>query len=128
MRNKKIHMGKAAALCLCGLFSGFVNGFLGAGGGIIIVFALSKILCGMAEDKNAAFATALCVMLPLSGVSAVMYALRGSINLEGFGIFALPAIIGGAVGGFLLGKLNSDLVKRLFAALTVISGILLIVR
>ncbi len=127
MRAKKMHFGRGAILCLCGLGAGFVNGFLGAGGGIIVVFAVSRLLCDT-HDKNTAFATALCVMLPLSGVSALIYALRGNINLDGFGVFAVPAIIGGAVGGLLLGKLRADFVKRLFSALVVISGILLIVR
>ncbi len=128
MKEIKISSGKAVVLCLCGLLAGFLNGFLGAGGGIIIVFALSKLIYSEENDKNAAFATALCIMLPLSGVSAIIYAMRGNISFDGFGVFAIPAIIGGAVGGLLLGKLKSDYVKRLFAALMVVSGILLIVR
>ncbi len=110
-----------------GFLSGFVNGLLGAGGGIIIVFIVSKLFNAQG-DKNAAFATALCVMLPVSLLSVALYSARGDMNMSGFGVFILPAIIGGAIGGFLLGKLKAVFVKRLFAALVVISGILLIVR
>ncbi len=128
MRERKIHCGNAVKLSLYGLLAGFVNGFLGAGGGIVVVLAISRMFKGAVNDKNTAFATALCVMLPLSGVSAIIYALRGNISFEGFGIFAIPALIGGAIGGILLGKLKADFVKKLFSALVVISGILLIVR
>ncbi len=115
------------ALLGVGLLSGFLNGLLGAGGGIIVVLAVNKLF-NVGEDKNAAFATALCVMLPVSLLSAAMYAARGSMNMTGFGVFIIPAILGGALGGFLLGKLRAVFVKRLFAALVVVSGILLIVR
>lgn len=115
-------------LLFTGLAAGFINGLLGAGGGIIIIFVLSRILPEMADDKNGAFAVALCVMLPISILSCAVYASRGSMSSEGFGIFILPALIGGALGGILLGKINSALLKKLFSALVAVSGIILIVR
>ncbi len=118
----------ALKLAATGLFAGLLNGFLGAGGGIVVVIAVSRLFHPKSTDKNDAFATALCVMLPVSLLSAYIYARRGNMSLDGFGIFIIPAIIGGAVGGLLLGKLKAELVKRLFALLTAISGILLIVR
>lgn len=126
----KARMGSKAVLSLIttGILAGFLNGFLGAGGGIVIVFALSKMFPEKSVDKNGEFATALCVMLPVSVLSAIIYSARGHMSLEGFGIFIIPAVIGGAVGGLLLGKLSSATVKRLFAALVVVSGIILIIR
>lgn len=121
-------LGVFLKLLFTGLAAGFVNGLLGAGGGIIIVFALSRILPEMADDKNGAFAAALCVMLPISVLSCAVYASRGSMSAEGFGIFILPALIGGAVGGILLGRIYSVFLKKLFSALVAVSGIILIVR
>lgn len=115
-------------LALCGFFAGAVNGLLGAGGGIIIIFALNKIFGEQALGKNGAYRHALCVMLPISILSVLIYSSRGHVSMEGFGVFIIPALLGGAVGGTLLGRLNSMLLKRLFAGLVVISGILLIVR
>lgn len=126
--NKRISKGAVGWLALTGFLAGVVNGLLGAGGGIIIVFAISRLMPDVAKDKNGAFATALCVMLPVSALSAVIYASRGHMTLDGFGIFILPAVIGGAVGGFLLGKLRALLLRRLFAALVAVSGIILIIR
>lgn len=115
-------------LALCGFLAGAVNGLLGAGGGIIIIFALNKILGEESLGKNGAYRHALCVMLPISILSVLIYSSRGHVSMDGFGVFIIPALLGGAVGGLLLGKLNSMLLKRLFAGLIVVSGILLIVR
>ena len=115
-------------LALFGLLAGTVNGLLGAGGGIIIIFALNKILRDKTLDKNGAFATALCIMLPISLLSVFIYSSRGHVSMDGFWVFIIPALLGGAVGGLLLGRLKATLVKKLFAGLIIISGILLIVR
>ena len=117
-----------AKLILVGFAAGIANGLLGAGGGTVIVFGISKVLGDALTDGNDVFATALCVMLPVSAVSCVIYAVREHITTQGFGAFALPAIIGGAVGGLLRGKLRASWVKKLFAVLVIISGILLIMR
>lgn len=119
---------KGIKLSLAGLLAGTVNGLLGAGGGIIIIYALNKIVGEKELDKNGAFATALCIMLPISVLSVLIYSSRGHISMEGFGVFLLPAVIGGALGGVLLGKLNTAFLKKLFAGLVIISGILLLVR
>lgn len=121
-------VGAVIKLLAIGLAAGVANGLLGAGGGIVIVYGIGSVLGERLKDGNDVFATALCVMLPVSVVSCLIYAYRGHMSTEGFGIFAIPAIVGGAVGGFLLGKIRSDAVKKLFAALVVVSGILLIVR
>ena len=115
-------------LLATGVVSGFLNGLLGAGGGIPIVFSLSFLLGETLEDPRDLYANALCVMLPISAVSCVRYAMAGQLSVTGFGIYALPAILGGIVGGFLLGKLKASLIKKLFGALILYSGILLIIR
>ena len=115
-------------LLLVGIAAGTLNGLLGAGGGIIIVYAVTRLKLCTEGDKNGAFSTALCVMLPVSIVSCLIYILRGHISLQGFGVFVLPAVIGGALGGILLGRIKPDILKKAFAGLIVISGIILIMR
>lgn len=118
----------AITLALLGALAGFMNGLLGAGGGIVVVFALTRLMDGELTQKNSVFAHALCVMLPLSLLSCLLYALGGHLSTEGFGVFVLPAAVGGLVGGLLLSKLGTTLLKRGFALLIILSGILLIVR
>ena len=128
MRSLPFKADTALKLAAMGALAGFVNGLLGAGGGIITVFAINKYLKSVAEDRNGAFATALCVMLPISLLSCFLYTLNGHISTEGFGWFIPSALIGGALGGFLLGRIRADWMKKIFAALVAISGILLIIR
>jgi uncharacterized membrane protein YfcA len=115
-------------LLTAGFLAGAVNGLLGAGGGIIAVFSLSKIYKERMLEKNEVFAHALCVMLPLSLLSCIIYFAKGSFSTEGFGVFLLPAVLGGLVGGFLLDKLRTSFLKKLFSFLVIVSGIILIVR
>lgn len=115
-------------LIAAGILCGFINGLLGAGGGIIAVFALRLALGDELSDSRDVFANALCVTLPISAVSCLSYALRGNLKINGIGLYVIPAILGGLLGGVLLGKLKATSVRKLFSALVVISGILLIVR
>lgn len=113
---------------LTGLFAGFANGLLGAGGGIVVIFALGALLQGQGYERRDLYANALCVMLPITAVSCVRYAMAGHLVTDGFGIYALPAILGGVLGAILLGRLKASLLKKLFGALVIYSGILLIIR
>lgn len=113
---------------LAGFVAGAVNGMLGAGGGIIIIYSLARLLGENIPDRRDIYANALCVMLPISVVSSIIYAVRGSMRIDGFGAYVLPAVIGGVIGGYLLGKLNADFLKKLFAALVVYSGVMLIIK
>ena len=126
--KKKIGKAGAPYLVLTGLFAGLVNGLLGAGGGIVVVFALSALLRGEIEDSRDLYANALCVMVPISIVSCVRYATGGNLVTEGFGVYALPAVAGGILGGILLGRLRASYLKKLFGALVIWSGVLLIIR
>lgn len=115
-------------LLLGGLAAGFVNGLLGAGGGIIIVWILEKALGGMARDGKDIFANALAVMLPVSAVSTISYALSGALPSGDITRFLIPAVLGGLLGAFLLDKFSTETTKTLFCALVILSGILMIIR
>ena len=119
---------KIAVLIIFGALSGFINGLLGAGGGILTVYALNYALKGNYIDNRDIYANALCVMLPISAMSCIRYAFAGNISTEGFSVYAIPAIAGGIVGGFLLSRLKASVTKKLFAALVIWSGIILIIK
>ena len=126
--KKQKHQAAPLLLICAGLLAGFLNGLLGAGGGIPVVFFLSWFLGDTLQDRRDLYANALCVMLPISAVSCVQYAMVGNLQTEGFGVYALPAIVGGVAGGILLGRLRASVLKKLFGALVIYSGILLVIR
>ncbi len=114
-------------LLLGGLCAGFLNGLLGAGGGIVIVYTLSFVLKSNAKSRDV-FANALLVMLPLSALSCFLYASRGNVSPKELGALVIPAITGGVAAGFLIDKIKTSFLNKLFAVLVVISGILLIIK
>ena len=120
--------GSWLLLIAAGVAAGFLNGLLGAGGGILVVFFLSWLLSDILTDRRDLYANALCVMLPISAISCFRYARAGNMPLDGFGVYALPAILGGFLGGILLGRLRATILKKIFGALVIWSGILLIIR
>ena len=119
----KHHILIFLTLLAVGFGAGCVNGLLGAGGGILIVFALRRLLAGRRADPRSAYVCAVATILPLSLISAVRYLRQGNIDLKAAAILILPAAIGGCLGAFLLRKLSPTVLSRLFAAVVLTSGI-----
>lgn len=113
-------------LSLSGAAAGLANGLLGAGGGIIVTYALAKLLRNQDATARDVFANVVAAMLPMTTVSAVVYALHGNLELKDASPFLLPAIIGGVIGALLLGKINTRWLKKIFAALVIFSGVRMI--
>lgn len=123
----KLFIFKILPILTVGLLAGFINGLLGAGGGILIIYGLNKLLGSTLEDKRSVFATAIAVILPLSAVSAIQYFRQGSLDVTLLAWLILPAIAGGALGGWLLRRLSPAFLSRLFAGVVLVSGIVLVV-
>jgi uncharacterized membrane protein YfcA len=112
-----------------GALAGTVNGLLGAGGGIIITYFLSRILTKDQKNENGVFANAVATMLPISIVSLLIYITKGYIKVNASLLTLVPsALIGGILGAFLLTKLHLKTVKIIFSFLVVISGIMMILK
>ncbi|MBR2445717.1 MAG: TSUP family transporter [Clostridia bacterium] len=123
--KSRAHLG---ALVGCALLAGVINGLLGAGGGIILVFALTLFCKGALPDRRDLYATALVVTLSLTVVSTLLYIKGGNAPPADLSRFVLPAIAGGVAGGLLLGKISSKALGRLFAVLLIVSGAIMILR
>lgn len=116
-------------LAAAGLIAGFINGLIGAGGGVFIVRSAAKLL--PRDEKTTPrdiYATALAVMLPISAVSAISYARLGVWHGEGAAVFILPAVAGGIAGALLLDRLNTGLLRLIFSAVAVYSGLTMLMR
>ena len=110
-----------------GLATGFINGLLGAGGGILIILGLRHCTRNEKIDERRFFTTALGVMLPLSAFSVWQYNRAGHLVPLSLGTLILPALIGGALGALLLPHLKTILLNRIFAGMVLISGVLLVI-
>lgn len=112
-------------LILLGLFVGFANGFLGAGGGMILVPCFIAIL---KQDTKIAHATAILIILPICVASGVIYILKGGFDFDVFLPCIIGTLIGGITGTFLLSKLKNDIITLIFSLVMISAGIIMIVK
>lgn len=111
-------------LWLYGVLIGFISSLFGAGGGMVCVPLLKKL--GLEQKK--AQATTVCIILPLSAVTGIIYLLRGYVSFSDAMPYIIPGFIGAIAGSTLLKKLNNNLLKNVFAAFMLWAGIRLIIR
>ena len=115
-------MSRVWLLCLCGVLAGFVNGLLGTGGGIILVFALCAI-SGNKGEKDV-FANVLIVTAFLSVVSLAVYYIKGSFEVTKSALtYSLAAVPGGVLGAYLLDRFDAGLIKKIFICLVIFAGL-----
>lgn len=107
-------------IIIAGVGAGFINGLLGTGGGIVLIFALNYILKG--EKSKDIYAFTLCVTLALSLVSLFVYVRKGAVDFNESVRYGIAAIPGGVIGAYLLDRLNGKIVKRIFAVLLIVAG------
>ena len=119
---------RLGALLACGLAAGLINGLLGTGGGIILVFAISCFCKNALPDRRDVCANALVVTLALTLLSTTLYIGGGNAPPADLSRFVLPGAVGGLAGGFLLGKITPTALGKLFSVLLVVSGIFMLVR
>lgn len=117
LRGKKENMLRPA---LAGGAAGLVNGFFGGGGGMVLVPLLAG-WCGLGQRK--AFATSVAIILPLCGLSAIIYLFRGGVELTAALPYLLGGLIGGWIGGTIFKHINMVWLRRLFALLLLYGGV-----
>lgn len=113
---------------LAAVASGFCNAVLGAGGGILLSLAMGTMLSDRFRDRRQLLITTQGAMIPGCIISCIIYASRGMLDTTSFSVFAIPALIGGAVGSLLLDKLRPRTVNTIFSLLVVWSGFRMLLR
>ena len=104
---------KYSKFLLTGGAAGLLNGLFGAGGGMVIVPMLSRD--GLPAQK--AHATSIAVILPLSALTGVFYLSLGHLTFSDALPFLPLGLVGAAVGGWLLPKIKSIWLHRIFGLL-----------
>lgn len=113
---------KSGILALASVAAGLCNSLIGAGGGIILSFCLNKFFPDDFEDKRNIYVNSQASMIPGCALSCALYSMKGMLNVQGFSILAIPAVIGGLAGSLLLPKIKVGWLKTAFALLVIWSG------
>ena len=107
-----------------GLVAGFINGFFGAGGGLLLVPMITFVA---KIDAKKAHATTLFCVLFMCLFSSVVYMVKKQV----YYILVLYCLIGGIVGSligtFLLQKLKNNVIDLLFSVALVCAGVFMVV-
>lgn len=103
-----------------GALAGALNGFFGAGGGMVLVPVFIR---WVRMEERRAFATSIFVILPLCAVSAAVYLLKFQIDSALFTPYLIGGLIGGAAGGHIFKKIPAALLHRVFGLLLIYGGI-----
>ncbi|MBQ2945673.1 MAG: sulfite exporter TauE/SafE family protein [Clostridia bacterium] len=118
-------MKNKAVIALLGIAAGIINGFFGAGGGMVLVPLLESI-----ENKNGekmspktAHATTVFIVLFLSAVSVCFYIFGNGLEIASALPFALGGVLGALPGAFFLKKIDPALLKRIFGGFLVFAAV-----
>ncbi len=112
------------SLVIIGLLAGFLSGFVGVGGGILIIPLLIVFL---SLSQHQAQGTTLFALLPPIGIlAAINYYKAGHVKWEYALIIALTFVVGGYFGSKLSLSLPSSTVRRVFGIIMLLGSIKLI--
>ncbi len=111
----KMDVSTFVILMLIGLLAGTVSGFIGVGGGLVVVPMLIFFL-GLSQHQ--AQGTSLALMLPPIGILACYnYYKTGNLNIGYALVIAAFFVLGGYVGSKLTLRLSEHVVKFGFGIL-----------
>lgn len=102
-----------------GLFTGFINGVFGSGGGTLLVPILNNVL---KVEEHKSHSTALAVIIFLSTTSSVIYISKGTFDINLTVQAAIGSIIGGIIGAKLLNKVNGKFLRIGFGVVMIIAA------
>lgn len=101
--------------------AGLLNGLLGTGGGMVLLFCFGLLL--QEEQQKEAFAISGIAVFCFCLTSMLFYGRGGSIDFTLLPQYALPALVGGIAGALLLRRIGTGLLRKIFALLLLYSGL-----
>lgn len=127
--NSKVGLREAflfAAVCIFCFAGGIMNGIIGTGSGILFMLCATLIRKFTSVECDM-YALSMSCVLPVSVFSFMFYP-SGTADAEFILNMLIPAISGGIMGAYIKGKVKTEWLSYAFAALTVYSGISMIMR
>jgi uncharacterized protein len=113
-------LATAVKVAVCGLLVGFLTGFLGVGGGFLVVPALVIVL---RVPMVLAVGTSLLIIV-FNAVSSVVSRLGAPLDLDWRVVvpFTVLAVIGSLLGKRVADRLSGETLTRAFAAMLILVG------
>ena len=102
-----------------GLGTGFINGLLGGGAGLVCVPLMKSVY----KDDKKAHAYTVATVFAATIVSTVIYWFNGNIDMPGSWRYILGGAIASPIGVFLLQKANSKFLRKAFAVFLLYSAV-----
>ncbi|MGC9366049.1 MAG: TSUP family transporter [bacterium] len=111
---------------IVGLFAGVISGFIGIGGGVIIVPALI-FLFGFTQHQ--AQGTTLALLIPPIGLlAAYTYYRCGYVDIKTAVFICLGFFIGGLIGSRCAVELSAGVLKKFFGLIIILIGIYMVIK
>ena len=106
-----------------GVLAGVVNGFFGAGGGLLIV-PLFSIVCKL--DSKTTHATTLGCVLFMCISSSIIYFVKHELDFKLILVCGIGSVIGSLIGTKLLKNLKNNVIDLVFSMVLIIAGVSMI--
>ena len=104
-----------------GLMAGVASGFLGIGGGAILIPVL---VCLFGLSQHQAQGTTLAIMIPPIGLLAAWkYYAEGNVKLNMAAFICIGFLVGGLIGAILVHKVPALILKKIFGVFLLLISI-----
>jgi uncharacterized protein len=118
---------QVVSLLLGGCAAGFLAGFFGVGGGIILVpillFFFQSIQVSSLVSTHLAFGTSLLIVVFASFSSAIQYSRNGHVVWRAVIPLGAASVVGSAGGAMLAGTLAGKTLRQIFALVVILSAL-----
>ncbi|MEK7249849.1 MAG: sulfite exporter TauE/SafE family protein [Bacteroidota bacterium] len=119
-------------LLLAGCIAGFLAGFFGVGGGIILVpillYYFHVIDISSLVATHLAFGTSLLIVIFASIPSAYEHNKNGNVLWKAVVIMGVASVVGSFVGGTVAASLEGKVLQQIFASVVTIAAIRLLIE
>jgi uncharacterized membrane protein YfcA len=122
----------AVLLLIGGICAGFLAGFFGVGGGLVLVPILlvyyDAVNVTSLVSTHMALATSLLIVAGASLSSAVQYQRNGNVAWKAVLWMGAASVIGGLLGVMLAGGMQGKTLRQIFAAVVVFSAVRMLIE
>ena len=111
-----------AFLIIIGLLAGILSGFMGVGGGVVMI-PLMVLLLGFNQHEAQGMSLAV-LAVPVTFLAAYTYHTHGSpINWKFAVVIALFFVIGGYIGSKFAVNIPQNMLKKIFAFILIVAAV-----